>query len=94
MATTVSNVKDESQATGDGRGDISGKIDEQEAVLQMVDSGFDEERIFESREYQFAMDMLEDPKLKDNEMYKKLIRRLSAFYLQTEKIRINGGLNA
>ena len=58
----------------------------------MVDSGFDPERIFESREYQFSMDMLEDAKLKDNEMYTKLTRRLSAFYLQTEKIRINGGL--
>ena len=94
MATTASNVKDESQATNDNRGDISGKIDEQDAVLQMVDTGFDEERVFESREYQFAMDMLEDPKLKDNEMYRKLTRRLSAFYLQTEKIRINGGLSA
>lgn len=83
MATTASNVKDESQATGENRGDISQKIDEQEAVLQMVDSGFDEERIFESREYQMAMDMLEDAKLKDNEMYTKLTRRLSAFYLQT-----------
>lgn len=90
MATTA--VKDESQAT-DNRNDISGKIDEQDAVLQMVDICFDPERIFESREYQFAMDMLEDPKLKDNEMYKKLTRRLSAFYLQTEKIRVNGGLS-
>jgi len=58
----------------------------------MVDTGFDEERVFESREYQFAMEMLEDQKLKDNPMYKKLTRRLSAFYLNTEKIRINGGL--
>ena len=48
MATTA--VKDESQAT-DNRNDISGKIDEQDAVLQMVDICFDPERIFESREY-------------------------------------------
>ena len=90
MATTA--VKDESQAT-DNRNDMSGKIDEQEGVLQMVDQGFDPETIFQTREYQFAMDMLEDPKLKDNDMYRKLTRRLSAFYLQTEKIRANGGLS-
>lgn len=58
----------------------------------MVDSGFDEERVFESREYQFAMEMLEDTRLKGNQMYEKLVTRLSAFYLNTEKIRINGGL--
>lgn len=57
----------------------------------MIDSGFDEERIFESREYQMSMEMLEDPKLKGNEMYEKLVVRLSAFYLNSEKIRINGG---
>ena len=92
MATTVNGVKDESQATGDGRGDMSTDLNEKDAVLQMVDTGFDEERVFESREYQFAMEMLEDQKLKDNPMYLKLTRRLSAFYLNTEKIRINGGL--
>lgn len=51
MATTANNIKDESQATGDNRGDISANIDEKDAVLQMVDTGFDQERIFESREY-------------------------------------------
>ena len=56
----------------------------------MVDTGFDEERIFESREYQFSMNMLEDSKLKGDQMYEKLIKRLSAFYLNVEKIRING----
>ena len=58
----------------------------------MVDTGFDEERIFESREFQLSMELLEDPKLKNDEMYEKLIRRLAAFYLNTQKIRINGGL--
>lgn len=32
----------------------------------MIDSGFDEERIFDSKEYQMAMEMLEDPRLKGN----------------------------
>ena len=59
-------------------------------MLQMVDTGFDEERVFESREYQFSMDMLADSKLRGNQMYEKLTQRLSAFYLNTEKIRING----
>jgi len=56
----------------------------------MVDSGFDEERVLDSREYRLAMDMLEDNKLKGNSMYEKLVVRLSAFYLNNEKIRING----
>ena len=58
----------------------------------MVDTGFDEERIFESREFKLSMELIEDPKLKDNEMYEKLVRRLAAFYLNSEKIRANGGL--
>jgi len=57
----------------------------------MVDSGFDEDRVLESREYRLAMDMLEDSKLRGNSMYEKLVVRLSAFYLNNEKIRINGG---
>ena len=60
-------------------------------MLQMVDTGFDEERIFESREYQLAMEMIEDPRLKGNEMYERLCIRLSAFFLNMEKLRINGG---
>ena len=40
------------------------------------------------------MEMLEDHKLKDNEMYVKMTHHLSAFYLQTEEIRINGKLSA
>jgi len=59
----------------------------------MVDTGFDEERIFESKEYQFSMGMIEDNRLKGNSMYEKLCVRLSAFFLNTEKIRINGGPN-
>jgi len=57
----------------------------------MVDSGFDEERVLESKEYRLAMEMLEDNKLKGNSMYEKLTVRLSAFYLNNEKIRVNGG---
>ena len=89
----AANLKDESMATGDGgrpAGDLSAEIAENEQVLQMVDSGFDEERIFESREYQFSMDMIADNKLRGNQMYEKLTQRLSAFYLNTEKIRYNG----
>ena len=37
--------------------------------------------------------MIEDNRLKGNEMYEKLSFRLSAFFLNTEKIRINGGPN-
>ena len=32
----------------------------------MIDQGFNEEAVFESREYQMSMEMLEDPTLKGN----------------------------
>ena len=98
MATAVSgNAKyekhDDSVSGVDGNRDLSAEIAEKEQILQMVDSGFDEERVFESREYQLSMDMLEDTKLKGDKMYEKLVLRLSAFYLNSEKMRINGGPN-
>ena len=86
-------IKDDSMSAADGNraaGDLSQEIADQEQVLQMVEAGFDPDRIFESREYQFSMDMLQDSKLKGNMMYEKLTQRLSAFYLNTEKIRVNG----
>ena len=66
---------------------MANEIEEKENLLQMVDAGFSEERVFSSKEYQFSMEMLEDPRLKDNEMFTKLVTRLSAFFLNREKIR-------
>ena len=69
----------------DANRDFANEIDEKEQILQMVEAGFDEERVFDSREYQYSMSMLEDPKLKGNQMFEKLVTRLSAFYMNTEK---------
>jgi len=95
MATAVGgNPKnDESVSAADGTHDISGKIDQVENCLAMVDAGFDEERVFETREYKMSMEMLEDGRLKGNEMYEKLVLKLSAFQLNCEKIRVNKGPN-
>lgn len=95
MATAIagSSKVDESVSAADNNRDLSQEIAEKEQILQMIDSGFDEERVFESREYQMSMEMLEDVRLKGNQMYEKLVVRLSAFYLNSEKIRINGGPN-
>ena len=95
MATAVGgNPKnDESVSAADGTHDISGKIDQVENCLAMVDAGFDEERVFETREYKMSMEMLEDGRLKGNSMYEKLVLKLSAFTLNCEKIRVNKGPN-
>lgn len=95
MATTAAgnNKMDESGSAADGNRDLNTEIAEKEQILQMIDSGFDEERIFDSREYKMSMEMLEDSSLKGNKMYEKLVVRLSAFYLNSEKIRVNGGPN-
>ncbi len=69
------------------------EIEEKENLLKMIDAGFDPEAVLDSRNYKFSMEMLEDPRLKDNMMYEKLVTRLSAFYLNREKIRENGGPN-
>ena len=53
MATAVSGsgqMNESVSQANDGR-DISAEIADKEQILQMVDSGFDEERVFESREY-------------------------------------------
>lgn len=76
----------------EGGRDISAEIADKDQILQMVDSGFDEERIRESKPYQLAETMLEDPTLKGNRMYEKLCVRLQGFYLNNEKIRINGSM--
>ena len=68
MATAVSGsgqMNESVSQANDGR-DISAEIADKEQILQMVDSGFDEERVFESREYQMSMEMLEDTRLKGN----------------------------
>lgn len=67
MATAVSgNAKnDDSVSNAEGR-DISAEISKNDQILQMVDSGFDEERVFESKEYELSMEMLEDVRLKGN----------------------------
>lgn len=53
MATAVSgNAKnDESMSNADGGRDKSADMAGDGQILQMVDSGFDAERTFESREY-------------------------------------------
>ena len=53
MANVSANqTKDESLANADNsRGDMSGEIAEKEQILQMVESGFDEERVYESQTY-------------------------------------------
>ena len=68
MATAVSGSgnMNESVSAADGGRDLSAEIADKEQILQMVDSGFDEERVFESREYQMSMEMLEDTRLKGN----------------------------
>lgn len=49
MATAV--TKDESGLNADGARDMANEIEEKENLLQMVDAGFSEERVFSSKEY-------------------------------------------
>ena len=56
----------------------------------MIDEIFDEEKIMGSVIFQQQAKLLEDPRLEGDEMHRKLVTRLTAFYLNQQKIRING----
>ena len=56
----------------------------------MIDEIFDEEKIMSSTIFQQQAKLLEDPRLEGDEMHRKLVTRLTAFYLNQQKIRING----
>jgi hypothetical protein len=47
----------------------------------IVDEVFDEEKIMTSLLFQQQAKLLEDPRLEGNEMHRKLVARLTAFYL-------------
>lgn len=47
----------------------------------LVDEVFDEEKIMGSQIFQQQAKLLDDPKLENNEMHKKLVNRLTGFYL-------------
>ena len=55
-----------------------------------TDKVFDEEEIMNSAIFLQQAQLLDDPKLKDNEMHRKLCVRLAAFYVNQEKIRLCG----
>ena len=98
MATAVTNqaasgsanvTKDESLSANVG-GDLSAEIANQEDKLQMEDIGFDVHDLLQEDWYKHSERMIEDPRLKENEMYRKLVFRLQAFAINNEKIRKNG----
>ena len=82
------------------------KIQEAEEKLFMVDQGFSAEDIMNSTLFKMSMSMVEDDRLKEDLspnpavsvqcqlMYKKLLLRLSAFYINAAKFRIVGPTEA
>lgn len=55
-----------------------------------TDKVFDEDEIMASPIFIQQAALLEDPRLKGNEMHRKLCVRLAAFYINQEKIRLCG----
>ena len=58
--------------------------------IYTVEEVFDEARVLNSDTYKQQARLLEDPKLEGNDMHRKLVHRLSAFYLNQEKIKVYG----
>lgn len=64
--------------------------DENTNEINWVDKVYDEDEIMNSAIFTQQAELLEDPRLKDNEMHRKLCVHLNAFYLSQEKIRLCG----
>lgn len=69
---------------------LDASVEKMNKDIYTVEEVFDEDKILNSEIYKQQARLLEDPKLEDDEMHQKLVRRLTAFYLNQEKIKING----
>ena len=97
MAQTATVTAEKVDERSDGgqnlAGGVSSEIQEAEEKLFMVDQGFNAEEIMNSKLFKMNMSMLEDETLREDLtpnpqvpeqcqlMYKKLVLRLSAFYV-------------
>lgn len=106
QAVTAEKLEEGSiDGTNAGAG-ASTEILEAEEKLFMVDQGFNADDIMNSRLYKLNMSLLEDEAFKDDSspnaavppdcqlMFKKLVLRLSAFYVNSEKHRLVGPTEA
>ena len=106
QAVTAEKLEEGSvDGTNVGAG-ASTEILEAEEKLFMVDQGFNADDIMNSRLYKLNMSMLDDETFKDDTspnaavspdcqlMFKKLVLRLSAFYVNSEKYRLVGPTEA
>ena len=96
---TVTDERNREKATASGP---ASEIAEAEEKLFMVDQGFNADDIMNNKLFKMNMSMLEDETLKEDLssnpavppqcqlMYKKLVLRLSAFYVNAEKFRLVG----
>lgn len=109
QAVTTHAAEKADDRSNDGQniaGGASTEIQEAEEKLFMVDQGFNAEDIMNSKLFKMNMSMLEDDTLKEDLtpnppvseqcqlMYKKLVLRLSAFYVNAEKYRLVGPTEA
>ena len=110
MAQTATVTAEKVDERSDGgqnlAGGVSSEIQEAEEKLFMVDQGFNAEEIMNSKLFKMNMSMLEDETLREDLtpnpqvpeqcqlMYKKLVLRLSAFYVNAEKYRLVGPTEA
>ena len=87
--TSANNIT-ENQSTNNPAGGLDMSMNQIGKDIFTVEEVFDEEKILNSEIYQQQAKLLEDPKLEGNEMHRKLVHRLTAFYLNQEKIKVNG----
>ena len=90
--SSLDDTKNQTGVTNQNPNDVTeyGNDEDGNNVFFVVDEIFDKDKILDSTIYQQQAKLLEDPQLEHNEMYRKLVTRLSAFYVNCEQIRLCG----
>lgn len=78
---------DQARLAGEPSANLDAELNKMDQKLLGSDENFSVGSIRNSELFKIDQSMVRDPRLADNLLYKKLIARLEAFYIQQEKFR-------
>jgi hypothetical protein len=78
---------DQARLAGEPSANLDSELNKMDQKLLGTDENFSVGQVRNSELFKIDQSMVRDPRLADNLLYKKLIARLEAFYIQQEKFR-------
>ena len=78
---------DQARLAGEPSANLDSELNKMDQKLLGTDENFSVGQVRNSELFKIDQSMVRDPRLADNLLYKKLIARLEAFYIQKEKFR-------